>query len=99
VTSFTIGHRIGVPRRVGVASAVVVNPSKVDDLDGRRVEIREALAGAGWPEPLWLPTTPEDPGCGMAQQALDVGAAVLAGTQVALAVMPAVTGTHAARFA
>jgi diacylglycerol kinase family enzyme len=108
MTSLIAGDHVPVPQRVGVATAVVVNPSKVDDLDAHREEIRAALATAGWPEPLWLPTTAEDPGCGMAQQALDSGAevvfacggdgtvmacaAVLAGTQVALAVLPAGTG-------
>lgn len=108
MTSLAAGHHVAVPARVGVASAVVVNPSKVVDLDAHRAEIRAALATAGWPEPLWLPTTPEDPGCGMAQRALDAGAgvvfacggdgtvmacaAVLAGTEVALAVLPAGTG-------
>jgi diacylglycerol kinase family enzyme len=108
VTSLAAGHHVGVPQRVGAVSAVVVNPSKVDDLDAHREQIRAALAAAGWPEPLWLPTTPQDPGCGMAQQALDAGAevvfacggdgtvmacaAVLAGTEVALAVLPAGTG-------
>jgi diacylglycerol kinase family enzyme len=92
----------------GTASAVVVNPSKVVDLDARRAEICAALADAGWPEPLWLETTPEDPGCGQTAQAVAAGAAVvfafggdgtvmacaseLAGTEVALAVLPSGTG-------
>jgi YegS/Rv2252/BmrU family lipid kinase len=87
---------------------VVVNPSKVIDLDRHRDELCTALADAGWPEPLWLPTTPEDPGCGMAEEAVAAGAevvfvsggdgtvmacaSVLAGTDVALAVLPAGTG-------
>jgi diacylglycerol kinase family enzyme len=58
-------------------SAVVVNPSKVTDLDQRRREICDALARAGWPEPMWLETTPEDPGCGQTRQALDAGAKVV----------------------
>jgi diacylglycerol kinase family enzyme len=89
-------------------SAVVINPVKVVDLDARRAEICAALAEAGWPEPMWLPTTPDDPGCGMAQQAVDAGvevvfacggdgtvmacAAALAGTGVAMAVIPSGTG-------
>ncbi|WP_327005928.1 diacylglycerol kinase family protein [Dactylosporangium sp. NBC_01737] len=89
-------------------AAVIVNPSKVIDLDERRREICDLLAGAGWPEPLWLTTTPEDPGCGMAVQAVDAGvdvvltcggdgtvmavASVLAGTDVALALVPSGTG-------
>jgi YegS/Rv2252/BmrU family lipid kinase len=89
-------------------SAVVVNPSKVTDLDGRRDEICAALAEAGWAEPLWLETTREDPGCGQTRQAIADGArvvfafggdgtvmacaTVLAGTDVALAVLPSGTG-------
>ena len=108
MTSPAAAPHPGVPQWAGVASAVVVNPSKVVDLEGRRTEICAALATAGWPEPLWLLTTPEDPGCGMAQQAVDAGAevvfacggdgtvmacaAVLAGTGVALAVIPSGTG-------
>jgi diacylglycerol kinase family enzyme len=108
MTSTAVQHDTQMSPRTGVASAVVVNPSKVDDLDTHRDQIRAALASVNWPEPLWLPTTPEDPGCGMAQQALDAGAevvfacggdgtvmacaAVLAGTDVALAVIPSGTG-------
>lgn len=93
---------------VRTRSAVVVNPSKVDDLDGRRAEICAALAEAGWAEPLWLETTREDPGCGQTGQAIADGArvvfafggdgtvmacaTVLAGTDVALAVLPSGTG-------
>jgi YegS/Rv2252/BmrU family lipid kinase len=96
------------PVHTATRSAVVVNPSKVTDLDGRRREICAALARAGWPEPLWLETTPDDPGCGQTRQAIRDGASVvfacggdgtvmacaseLAGTDVALAVLPSGTG-------
>lgn len=89
-------------------AAVIVNPSKVLDLEERRRELCAALAEAGWPEPLWLPTTPEDPGCGMAREAAAAGAEVvlvcggdgtvmavageLAGTDVAVALVPSGTG-------
>jgi diacylglycerol kinase family enzyme len=89
-------------------SAVVVNPAKVLDLDARRAEICAELADAGWPDPLWLPTTPEDPGYGQARQAVRDGVDVvfvcggdgtvlacvreLAGTPVALCVLPSGTG-------
>jgi diacylglycerol kinase family enzyme len=87
---------------------VVVNPSKVTDLDSRRREICAVLTEAGWPEPLWIPTTPEDPGGGQTAEAVRCGAEVvfacggdgtvmacagtLAGTDVALAVLPSGTG-------
>jgi diacylglycerol kinase family enzyme len=87
-------------------SAVVVNPVKVPDLDDLRRTITEALPG--WPEPMWLETTVDDPGAGQAAQAVRDGAEVvfvcggdgtvmacvgaLAGTDVALAVLPAGTG-------
>ncbi|MER7003986.1 diacylglycerol kinase family protein [Dactylosporangium sp. NPDC000555] len=89
-------------------SAVVINPSKVLDLDARRRELRDALAAAGWPEPLWLETTLEDPGSGMAEEAAAAGAEVvlvcggdgtvravadvLAGSDVAVALIPSGTG-------
>ncbi|MFI5907102.1 diacylglycerol/lipid kinase family protein [Dactylosporangium sp. NPDC051541] len=93
---------------MSIKSAVVINPSKVLDLDERRRELCGALGAAGWPEPLWLETTPEDPGCGMARAAAEHGAEVvlvcggdgtvmavageLAGTDVAVALIPSGTG-------
>lgn len=86
----------------------MVNPAKVDDLAARRTEICAELAGAGWPEPMWLETTPEDPGCGQTERAIAQGAEIvfacggdgtvmacvsaLAGTRTALAVLPSGTG-------
>jgi diacylglycerol kinase family enzyme len=58
-------------------SAVVINPSKVTDIDQRRREICAALAEAGWAEPLWIETTREDPGCGQTRQAVAAGAQVV----------------------
>ncbi|MDQ0370938.1 diacylglycerol/lipid kinase family protein [Catenuloplanes indicus] len=93
---------------VPAACAVVVNPAKVPDLDGFRQTVTETLAKAGWPAPVWYETTPEDPGRGQATQAIEEGAEVvfaaggdgtvmacitaLAGTDVALAILPAGTG-------
>ncbi|HYN97311.1 MAG TPA: diacylglycerol kinase family protein, partial [Pilimelia sp.] len=92
----------------GPRSAVVVNPIKVPDMDLLRRTISAGLSGAGWPEPMWLETTPEDSGRGQAAEAVERGAEVvfvsggdgtvmacvtaLAGTDVALAVLPAGTG-------
>jgi diacylglycerol kinase family enzyme len=92
----------------GLRSAVVVNPVKVVDLDGLREIVDGALAAAGWPEPLWFETTPEDPGRGQTEKAVAAGVDVvfacggdgtvmscvggLVGTDVALAVLPQGTG-------
>jgi diacylglycerol kinase family enzyme len=92
----------------GPLSAVVVNPVKVTDMDLLRQTIRGGLAAAGWPEPMWFETTPEDSGRGQATKAVEAGAQVvfvsggdgtvmacvtaLAGTGVAMAVLPAGTG-------
>lgn len=89
-------------------SAVIVNPTKVPDPDDLRLTITRALTAAGWPEPIWLETTADDPGAGQSVQAVRDGAEIvlacggdgtvmacvtaLAGTDVALAVLPAGTG-------
>jgi diacylglycerol kinase family enzyme len=98
------------PAKVAKAtrSAVVVNPSKVDDLDEFRQTVDNALSRAGWPAPQWFETTPEDPGRGQAEAAVAAGAKVvfvcggdgtvmsavsaLVGTDTAMAVLPAGTG-------
>lgn len=92
----------------GLRSAVVVNPVKVDDLAQRRRVVDDALERAGWPAPSWLLTTPQDAGAAQTREAMAAGAQVvfvcggdgtvmdcvgaLAGTNVALAVLPAGTG-------
>ena len=84
------------------------NPVKVPDLDLLRRTIGEGLASVGWPEPAWFETTPEDAGRGQTAKAVADGAELvfvcggdgtvmaavtaLAGTDVALAVLPAGTG-------
>ena len=89
-------------------TAVVINPTKVADLAGQRDRIGAALVAAGCPDPLWFETTEADPGRGQTRAALAAGVAVvfacggdgtvracadqLAGTDVALAVLPAGTG-------
>jgi undecaprenyl-diphosphatase len=92
----------------GLRLAVVANPAKARGAVRSHRELRAALASAGWPEPLWLETTREDPGGGQTRQAVQAGAAVifanggdgtvtacaseLVGTETALAVVPAGTG-------
>ena len=87
---------------------MIYNPVKVDDLDLLRATVEEGLATVGWSAPTWLETSPEDPGRGQAAKAVEDGAQLvfvcggdgtvmsvvtaLAGTDVALAVLPAGTG-------
>ena len=94
--------------RVPQRSAVVFNPVRVEDLPARREAVEKALADAGWPAPEWIETTAEDPGAGQARKAVEDGAGVVfvcggdgtvrsviegvAGTEAALAVLPAGTG-------
>ena len=77
-------------------------------MDLLRRTVEEGLSAAGWPEPRWFETPPEDPGCGRAKKAVDEGAELvfacggdgtvmavvtaLTGTDVAMAVLPAGTG-------
>ncbi len=91
--------------------AVVANPTKLGDADA--AEVRERLDAAGCDEPLWLETSEDDPGRAMTQQAVDaevdlvitaggdgtvrVVAAGLAGTGIAMAVIPVGTGNLLAR--
>jgi diacylglycerol kinase family enzyme len=89
-------------------SAVVINPTSVTDTEQTRRDIIAALSDVDCPAPLWLTTTADDPGGGQARQAIAAGVDVLftcggdgtvracadelAGTRIALAVLPAGTG-------
>jgi diacylglycerol kinase family enzyme len=97
-----------IPVDRAVRSAVVVNPSKVDNFDTLRRDVDSALSRARWAQPQWFETTPDDPGRGQALAAVQAGAEVvfvcggdgtvmsavsaLAGTDAAMAVLPAGTG-------
>ena len=97
----------------GGRAAVVVNPTKFDDLAKFRHAVCAAMAARGWHEPLWLETTAGDPGRGMAGKAaaeqVDLVLACggdgtviacaegLAGCRIPLAVIPAGTGNLLAR--
>jgi diacylglycerol kinase (ATP) len=94
-------------------AAVVVNPVKVGDPEKFRETVEAALAEHGWTDPMWLETTPEDPGQGQARTAAEGGAGLvlacggdgtvtasaagLAGTGIPLAVIPLGTGNLLAR--
>jgi diacylglycerol kinase (ATP) len=57
--------------------AVVVNPSKFDDLDAVKADVAKLCRDSGWAEPKWYETSTQDPGAGQARQALDDGATVV----------------------
>lgn len=92
--------------------AVIVNPIKKTDVDIRSL-VDGICRDAGWDEPMWLETTKEDPGRGMARQAVEEGvdlviaaggdgtvrcvAAELAGTDTPLGLLPLGTGNLLAR--
>jgi diacylglycerol kinase (ATP) len=91
--------------------AVVFNPTKVTDAFETRV--RERLQAAGWPDPLWLSTTAEDPGRSMTAEAVAAGVDLviaaggdgtvrivadgLAGSGIPMGLVPAGTGNLLAR--
>lgn len=91
---------------------MIVNPVKVDG-DGFRRTVETALTDRGFGDPLWLETTGEDAGVSMARRAIDerpdlvlvaggdgtvrVVCAELAGTGIAVAVLPGGTGNLLAR--
>jgi YegS/Rv2252/BmrU family lipid kinase len=93
--------------------AVVLNPSKVEDVDAFRVIVNSMAAEAGWGLPVWHYTTIEDPGTGMAEAAAVASAdlvlvcggdgtvrevcAELAGTGIPIGIIPAGTGNLLAR--
>src|SRR5262245_54431844 len=89
-------------------SAVVINPARVAEPQRLVDTIRAALKDAGQPDPTSYETTVDDPGGGQTRAAIAAGAEVvfvcggdgtvracvdvLAGTPVALAVVPGGTG-------
>lgn len=94
-------------------AAVVLNPTKLDDGEAFRKSVRLAMDDHGWDEPLWLETTPEDPGQNQAKSAVSAGvdlvlacggdgtvtacAEGVTGTGVPLAIIPMGTGNQLAR--
>ena len=93
-------------------AAVIINPATAD-VPALREQVHKTLATAGWSTPLWLETTPEDPGAGMAEAAVAAGVDLVAicggdgtimacldalvGTDVPVALLPLGTGNLLAR--
>jgi len=93
--------------------AVVINPSKFDDVDQTKATVAAVGARLGWNEPLWFETSIDDAGTAAAKEALASGAdlvcsmggdgtvravaAVLRGTSVPYGLIPAGTGNLLAR--
>lgn len=94
-------------------AAFIVNPVVVADLDEFREKAAASLGQRGWAEPIWWETTPDDPGAGVAAQAVHarpdlvivVGgdgtvrccAGALAGTGIPVGVLGSGTGNLLAR--
>jgi diacylglycerol kinase family enzyme len=93
-------------------AAVIINPSKPSSAGVREI-VEGVCDEEGWTAPLWLETTIEDPGPGQALTAIEEGAdvviaaggdgtvryvaEVLAGTGIALGIVPLGTGNLLAR--
>ena len=92
---------------------VVVNPTKVDDLNAAQALLAAVCQRHGWHEPTWVETTEDETGERQSSDAVAAGADVVAslggdgtvravaaglvGTDVALGLLPAGTGNLLAR--
>ncbi|MDF1489925.1 diacylglycerol kinase family protein [Tessaracoccus caeni] len=67
-------HAFGGRRGDGARRAgVIFNPAKIVDLTVFKQLLETALAENGWGPPIYLPTSPDDPGHAMARHAVRIG--------------------------
>lgn len=94
-------------------AAIIYNPTKVPDKNTFMRLVDACVADLGWEPPLWLSTTPEDPGHEMARTAIEskfdvvlvaggdgtvrVVCGEFAGSDIPLLIVPAGTGNLLAR--
>jgi len=93
--------------------ALVVHPGKIGSVTRARALVESVAASVGQPMPIWLETTPDDPGPGQARRAVEEGAttviawggdgtvmgvaASLVNTEVSLGIVAGGTGNLLAR--